>query len=116
VANDLISQIAGRPMVMARTAVDEFQRAVTRLAGPVEKNLADDLMNQVHVVADDPSLRAAALRVTQGVGANDIQIFGTADKLGLPIFTSDAKFLRGAAAQNVIFDAIIHSSKSFVGF
>jgi len=116
VANRLISQIAGRPMVMAQTAADEFWDAVDRLAGPTERISAGQLMNQVKVVADDPSLQAAGLRVTKHLDATDIPIFGTADKLGLTIFTSDAKFLRAAAAQNVIFDAIVHRSLSFVGY
>ena len=60
--------------------------------------------------------RAAALRITNKVGANDIQIFGTADQLGIPIFTSDFKFLRGAAAQGVEFDAIVHPPMSFLGY
>lgn len=86
-------------MVMSQTAVDEFQGAVARLAGPTEKGLAEDLMNNLQVVADNPSARADALQVTGRVGANDIQIFGTADSTGISIFTSDASFLRGAAAQ-----------------
>ena len=73
-------------------------------------------MNQVQIVADNPSARAAALRVTGRVGANDIQIFGTADSLGIPIFTSDMSFLRGAAAQGVEFDAMIHPPMSFLGY
>ena len=43
---------------MTQTAAEEFQDAVGRLAGPVEKHLASDLMNRVRVIADDPSLRS----------------------------------------------------------
>jgi len=116
VANRLTAQIAGRKMIMSQTAADEFQGAVARLAGPAEKDLAENLMNEVQIVADNPSARAAALRITNKVGANDIQIFGTADQLGIPIFTSDFKFLRGAAAQGVEFDAIVHPPMSFLGY
>ena len=103
-------------MTMSQTAADEFQGAVARLAGPLEKSYAQDLMNQVRVVADNPSARAAALQVTRRVGANDIQIFGTADNMGIPIFTSDMTFLRGATAQGVDFDAIVHPPMSFLGY
>ena len=103
-------------MIMPETAVGEFQEAAARLAGPGEKGMVQDLMNQVHIVADDPSAAAAALRVTGRVGANDIQIFGTADRFGIQIFTSDGSFLRGAAAQGVIFDAILHPPMSFLGY
>jgi Protein of unknown function (DUF1308) len=103
-------------MNMSQTAVDEFQGAVTRLAGPMEKGYADDLMNQIQVVADNSSAAASALQVTGRVGANDIQIFGTADNMGAPIFTSDASFLRGAAAQGVEFNAIVHPPMSFLEY
>ncbi|MDQ2792762.1 MAG: DUF1308 domain-containing protein, partial [Bacteroidota bacterium] len=54
------------------------------------------------------SVRASELTVTKKVGANDKIIFGTADKLGIKTVTADAKFLRGAEAQGVVFDAVVH--------
>jgi len=101
---------------MCRTAADEFTGAVARLAGPSEKAAADALMHRVTVVADNPSLRAAGLRPTGNLGANDIQIFGTADQMGIPIFTSDARALRAAWAQGVDFDAFLHPPISFLGY
>jgi predicted nucleic acid-binding protein len=115
VARRLNAQIGGRSIVMPQTAANEFLNAVQRLAGPEEKALADDLMKRVTIVADDPSARAMALNLTKKVGANDIVIFGTADKLGVQIFTSDFKFLRGADAQGVLFDAVVHPPISFLG-
>ena len=115
VGSRLVAQIAGREMVMPQTAVTEFQGAATRLAGPIEKASVADLMRRVTIVADNPSSRVAALNTTKSVGANDIQIFGTADRMNIPIFTSDAKFLRGASAQGVDLNAIVHPPSSFVG-
>lgn len=115
VANRLLAQIGDRQIIMPRTAYNEFQNAVSRLAGPEEKKLAQELMQRVRVVDDNPSARAAALKVTKKVGAEDIQIFGTADRNGVPIFTSDFKFLRGASAQGVDFDAFVHPPMSFLG-
>ncbi|MEH1054735.1 DNRLRE domain-containing protein [Micromonospora sp. CPCC 206171] len=115
VADRLRAQIGGRGMVMPQTAADEFGDAVSRLAGPYEKSLADDLMKQVEVVADNPSARAAALKPTNKIEPSDIQIFGTADRMGIPIFTADMRALRGAAAQGVDFDAIVHPSTNLLG-
>ncbi|MEU5597927.1 DUF1308 domain-containing protein [Streptomyces sp. NPDC020298] len=70
---------------------------------------------QVRVVPDAPSPRSLGLKVTKKVGAEDIQIFGTADAMGLQMFTSDEKFLRGAEAQGVVFDAIVHPPSSWKG-
>jgi Protein of unknown function (DUF1308)/Protein of unknown function (DUF3349) len=102
-------------MTMSQTAADEFQNAAARLAGPLEKGYADDLMSQVQVVPDNPSAAAEGLQLTGRVGANDIQIFGTADNMGIPIFTSDMNFLRGAYAQGVEFDAIMHPAHVLPG-
>ena len=115
VARRLESQLAGCNLIMCQTAVNEYQGAVARLAGPSEKAAADALMRRVTVVPDNPSARVAGLRQTRSVQPNDIQIFGTADRMGIPIFTSDAAFLRGAAAQGVELDAFVHPSVSFRG-
>lgn len=120
VALGVRQQVGDRQMVMPQTASDEFNEALTRLraSGHVsdsEFQRAQDLIGKVTVVPDDPSARALGLTVTKKIGANDIKIFGTADKLGIPIFTSDAKFLRGASAQGVDFNAILHPPMSFLG-
>lgn len=65
-------------------------------------------MGRVTLVPDNPSARALGLTVTKKVGVADKIIFGTGDTLGVPTMTSDAKFLRGAAAQGVEFDTILH--------
>jgi hypothetical protein len=49
-----------------------------------------------------------ALIETRRGGAADKVIFGTGDQLGMPTMTSDAKFIRGAAAQGVSFAVILH--------
>jgi RHS repeat-associated protein len=116
IADRLVAQIGDRQMVMSQTAVDEFQSAVSRLAGPSETAAAKDLLDEVTIVADNPSAQVAGLQVTRNVGANDIQIFGTADELGIPIFTADRAFLGGANGQGVLLDAIVHPPVSFRGF
>lgn len=108
--------MSGCGLIMCQTAADEFTNAVSRLAGPSEKAAADALMSRVTVVPDDPSIRAMALRPTRNLEPSDIQIFGSADRLGVPIFTSDARALRAASAQGVDFDAIIHPPVSFMGY
>nr|WP_260329917.1 DUF1308 domain-containing protein [Actinoplanes lutulentus] len=114
-ADRIRSQIGDRQIYMCQTALTEFQDAASRLAGPVERDLVAGLMGKVRIVPDSPTARASALVETKKVGANDKLIFGTADKLGMQIFTGDEKFLRGALAQNVEFDAIVHPPFNFLG-
>jgi RHS repeat-associated protein len=115
VAAQITEHVAGRQMIMSQTAANEFARATARLAGPAERQAAQRLMSQVKVVADNPSARVAGLRITRAVSPSDINIFGTADRMGIPILTSDARFGRGAAAQGVHLDVIVHDPMSFTG-
>jgi hypothetical protein len=120
VANRLVAQIGDRTMHMTTTGHGEFTAALARLdekgfLGPTEKGYVNDLLNKVRIIPDDPSARAMALTVTKKVGANDKLIFGTADKLGMPIFTADEKFLVGAMHQGVVFDAIVHPPINTIG-
>ena len=55
------------------------------------------------------------LHTKKKVGANDKIIFGTGDNMSAPTMTSDAKFIRGASAQGVDFDVILHSPVSLTG-
>ncbi|WP_435924043.1 DUF1308 domain-containing protein [Paenibacillus sp. DYY-L-2] len=86
-----------------------FVIIVNGVAGPLEKAHAERFMNRVQVIPDNPSSRAMNLVETKKVGANDKIIFGTGDNLGITTMTGDAKFIRGASAQGVDFDAYIHS-------
>lgn len=102
-------------MMMTETAETEFRSAASRLAGPEEAARAERLMGRVTVIPDDPSARVAGLTVTKKVGANDRLIFGTGDRMGIQTLTSDARFVRGAAAQGVDLDVFIHRAFSFLG-
>ena len=107
IRGQLKAAVEGRQMVMTETALEEFQGTL-RVAGPLETARAGRLLDRVQIVPDNPSARASALKVTKKVGANDKVIFGTGDRLGAPTMTADDKFVRGAAAQGVPFDVILH--------
>ena len=66
----------------------------------------------VELAPDNPSGRARKLKPTKKLQENDIVIFGTGDNMGIQTITSDKKFLRGASAQGVNFDAILHEPKN----
>jgi hypothetical protein len=105
--HQLRAHVAGKQMVMTQTAAAEFA-GLLRVAGSAEVARAQRFMRRVEIIPDNPSVRAMALRETRRVGAADKVIFGTGDQLGIPTMTSDAKFVRGAAAQGVDFIVILH--------
>jgi len=115
VRHQLKASVDGRSMLMTETAVKELQ-GMLRVAGPEEAARAQRFLGRVSVVPDSPSARALGLNVTKSVGANDIRIFGTGDSIGITTMTGDAKFLRGAAAQGVKFDAFLHPPVPLQGF
>jgi RHS repeat-associated protein len=91
-ANRLLAQIGDRQIIMPRTAYNEFQNAVSRLAGPEEKKLAQELMQRVRVVDDNPSARAAALKVTKRSAPRTFKSLapptGTASRFSRPTSSS----------------------------
>jgi len=95
-------------MVMTQTAAEEFAGLLS-VAGPEEAARAQRFMRRVEVISDTPSVGAVALLETRRVGATDKVIFGTGDQLEIPTMTSDAKFIRGVAAQGVSFVVILHN-------
>jgi hypothetical protein len=106
--HNLKAKVKGKSMVMTQTAHAEFTNIVNTIGGPKEKARAQEFLKKVQVIPDNPSPRAQALRETKIVGANDKIIFGTADNHGIQTLTADGKFVRGAEAQGVRFNADVH--------
>lgn len=99
---------------MTDTSAKELNKMV-RVAGPEETARTKRFLDKVEVIPDNPWQRAIALKETKKVGANDKIIFGTGNNIHAPTITSDAKFLRGAEAQRVKFDAIVHDPVPLTG-
>ncbi|TGV13095.1 DUF1308 domain-containing protein [Mesorhizobium sp. M00.F.Ca.ET.186.01.1.1] len=108
IVGELNKFVEDKQMVMTETAFGEFTNIVSTIAGPKELKRAEQFIARVTIIKDDPSDRAKQLTVTKKVGANDKIIFGTADKYGIITMTADAKFVRGAEAQDVRFWVYLH--------
>ena len=108
IRNELEAFVQGKDMVMTETAVNEFRNIVNGAGGVLEQSRAEEFLNRVTIIPDNPSARAMELQVTKKVGANDKIIFGTGDNLDIVTMTSDAKFVRGASAQGVDFKVYVH--------
>jgi hypothetical protein len=99
--------VQGKAMIMCQTARAEFLNAVSKYAGPLEQARAGRLLTRLTVVPDNPSPRALALRTTHGVQPPDKIIFEIGDAPGAVTATTDAKFIRAAAAQGVAIAAVV---------
>jgi hypothetical protein len=99
--------VQGKVMIMCQTAQAEFLNAVSKYGGPLEQARAARLLTRLTGVPDNPSPRVLALRTTQGVQPPDKIIFGTGDALAAVTATTDARFVRAAAAQGVVIAAAV---------
>ena len=99
VRDRLREYVGEQQMVMAQTAFDEFTNIIHRIGGTLEKARANRLN----------------LETTINLGANDIIILGTADRLGIVTMTADAKAIRAAEAQGVDFLVYLHVSCPLTG-
>ena len=100
--------VQGQQMLMAQTAFAEFINIVQSRGGILEQGRASRFLQRVTVIPDNPSPRALNLQVTRSLGANDIIIFGTGDRLGITTMTADAKAIRAISGQGVDFSVFCH--------
>jgi len=80
-----------------------------------ERTRAGTFLQRVNEVDDDPSDRALNLRVTGGLGPNDIVIFGTADRLGIITMSADERAVRASSNQGVDFVVYLHPPVPLTG-
>jgi hypothetical protein len=102
--------IAGKRMVMTKTAEQEFMLIVSLFAGPSENARAMRLLGRVTIVPDNPSARARRLRPTQNLEPPDIIVFGTGDELGIVTTTSDRQAVSAARSQGIDFAVFFHAA------
>src|SRR5690349_21307070 len=100
---------------MTQTALQEFQNIIPIKGRPSERARAARFLSRVHIVPDNPSLRARRLSATKHLEPNDIIIFGTGDEMGLTTMTSDRKGVRAAQRQGVYFRVYLHPPFSLTG-
>ncbi len=99
--------VQGKAMVMCQMAQAEFLNAIAKHGGPLEQARAGRLLARLTIVPDNSSPRVLALRPTQSVRMPDKMIFGTGDALGAVTATTDGSFVRAAAAQGVVLNAVV---------
>src|SRR5262249_27899643 len=108
VRHQLKAVVAGKTMVMTRTAEQEFVQIVSASGGPLEKARAVRFLSRVQVVPAAPSARAQALSATNTLQATDITVRGTGDALGATTLTADRRAVSAARSQGVDFAVSLH--------
>jgi hypothetical protein len=81
-------------MLATKTAVNEFRSALIRNGTMQEQLRANRLLKRITTIADDPSALYRGISPSNKIGANDLLIFGTGDKLGIPTVSNDKRFAK----------------------
>ena len=93
-------------------ALAAFDHIVQTIAGPNEAARAEALRATVEVVDAAPSPRLAALERTAKVRDRSIATFGAGDALRVPVVSANSGFVRAAAEQGVVVDAVLHPARA----
>jgi hypothetical protein len=115
IRQQLKAAVQGKTMIMAETALREFERIVLTYGGPIEQARAARFLTRVTRVPDAPSARAQALRPTRNLEATDILILGTGDARGAVTLTTDRRAVSAARAQGVDFQVLLFISILLMG-
>ncbi|XP_065188809.1 UPF0415 protein C7orf25 homolog [Sycon ciliatum] len=104
--------LADKDLLCCETARSEFNDIVNTVAGPVEKERARELMEEVKVVPDCPSQRIMDLKETTKIRERAKVIFGTGESMQLTTSTANQAFVRAAAGQGIHFSVFSHESRA----
>ncbi len=115
VRHQLKAFVLDQQLVMAQTAFNEFINIIQCSGGLLEQERANQFLNRVIVVPDNPSVAAQTLQPTRSLDPNDIIILGTGDQMRIVTMTADAKAIRAASAQGVNFRVYLHPSYPLAG-
>jgi hypothetical protein len=99
----------------SQTACNEFANIIKNSGGALEQVRANQFLNRVMIVPDNPSSAAQMLQPTRSLDPNDIIILGTGDRMGIVTMTADAKAVRAASAQGVDFNVYLHQPYPLTG-
>ncbi|WP_445638276.1 DUF1308 domain-containing protein [Nostoc sp. DSM 114161] len=105
---ELRQYVQGQQMVITQTALKEVTDIIQCSGGLSEQARASRLMQRLNIIPDEPSTLALNLQPTRSLGANNIIILGTGDRLGIVTMTADAKAVRATLSQGVKFNVYIH--------
>lgn len=104
--------IDSKQWYVCQTAVQDFRAIVDVVGGPTERQRADDLLGRVTVVPDQPSDRAAGLRITSSIRPRARTVFGSGDQLKAVTTTANVAFVRAAAQAGVEFVTFLHPARA----
>ncbi|VDM42905.1 unnamed protein product [Toxocara canis] len=95
----LLSVIEGKKLIMCRSAYESVQSILSTVAGPEEKKRAKNLFENVQVVDDKLTERAAKLKISDKISPRSKVIFGSGDYYRAVTLSANRHFVSAANHQ-----------------
>uniref|UniRef100_A0A915AQH5 DUF1308 domain-containing protein n=1 Tax=Parascaris univalens TaxID=6257 RepID=A0A915AQH5_PARUN len=108
----LLKVIEGKKLIICRSAYDSVQSILSTVAGPEEKKRAKSLFENVEVVDDKLTERAAKLRISDKISPRSKIIFGSGDYYKAVTISANRHFVSAASHQGIHFAVILHESRA----
>lgn len=106
----------GKKLVCCQTAWDNFEKIVTTLGGPMEKQRAEELKTMLSILPDDfggeDDYPRRSLQVRGNVRLRSKTIFNFGHRIKALTVSANEGFVRSAEQQGVAYAAFIHESRA----
>ncbi|XP_063965601.1 UPF0415 protein C7orf25 homolog isoform X2 [Lytechinus pictus] len=109
---ELENFLKDKELIACETAKHDFQAILETIGGSREKERAEELLQRLHIVPDQPSSRTLMLASSNRIKDRAKVIFGTGDALKMITTTANEAFVRAASKQGVAFSVFIHQSRA----
>jgi len=109
---EIIEFIRNKEIISSKTAMDEFDRITSLIAGPKEKSRVAQLKKSIKVVEDDISARIANLPSSARISERAKIAFGTGETHQAITVSSNTGFIRAARQQDVFVSVKEHRPRA----
>lgn len=112
---ELSGILSGKRGIICEIVCSEFKELVLMCGGPNEKLRANELLKQLVVVSDSPSVRMMSLPTTRKLALKNKIVFGTGDYWHAPTLTANMAFVRAISQTGMSLFTLEHRPRALTG-
>uniref|UniRef100_A0A1J3G9X3 UPF0415 protein C7orf25-like protein n=1 Tax=Noccaea caerulescens TaxID=107243 RepID=A0A1J3G9X3_NOCCA len=107
--------LSGKRGIVCKSVVSEFKELVSMYGGNNEKRRAEQLLDRLMEVSDNPTERVMGLPTTRKLAMKNKTVFGTGDRWRAPTLTANMAFVRAVAQSGMSLSTVDHSPRALTG-
>lgn len=104
--------LANKSLIVCKTALRIFSKIMDDLGGEEEKERAYQILENITVVEDEPSVNALSLKPSRKITQKSVIIFGTSETHQAVTLSSNVTFVNAALQQGVKFEVEFHAARA----